>query len=226
MSAPSSVARSGVPSAPKAGEDLPPDGVVPVAEGVPDRVRCDGPGTAAENLVVTAEEDGRILRVRERPKPRIWLEVGGRPLPDVADHLLDTERAGPGGERSDGGGMSPARPEIRPRPVGRGIPPGEAPDRAPGCRRRGLLPLGLGRKTPPRPARERVRLVPAHVDHRLVETERLPAAEPPSLPPAARVTPEQRVLESFLLSERPSRVVPIRPIPVSAVIHEREEPTV
>src|SRR5262249_61057332 len=79
--------RSGVPSAPKAGEDLPPDGVVPVPEGVPDCLRCDGPRSAAQNSVVTAKEDGRILRVGEVAKPWIRFEGRRRPLPDLPDTL-------------------------------------------------------------------------------------------------------------------------------------------
>src|SRR4029453_6818009 len=130
----------------EAGETLSPDGVIPVPEGVPDRVRADGPGTAAEYLVITAEEDGRILRVRKRAKPRIRLEVRGRPLPDVANHLLDTEPTGSRGERTDASGMSATGPEVRMREVGRRISPGKAPDLPVGGGGRRLLSCGSWRQ--------------------------------------------------------------------------------
>src|SRR5262245_32217494 len=223
MSGPSSVVRSCVPSAPKASKDLTPDGVIPIPEGVPDRVRCDGPGTAAEYLVVTSEEDGRILRVGKCAKPRIRLEVRGRPLPDVADHLLDAERAGPCRERADASGMSATGPEVRAREVWRSIAPGKAPNLPLGSRCRRLLPLGLGRKSTSGPARVRVGLVPADVTHRLVQPHRLPDAEPASLPAIARAAPEQRMRELLRLAKRPARLGPVRSFRVTTVLQEGEE---
>src|SRR2546426_12092899 len=89
----SSAASSGVGGTAEAGEDLAPLRQVPVAEGVADGDRARRPRAAAQHLVPVAEVGRRVLAVRECLEPGVGLEVAGRPLPDVADHLMAAEEA-------------------------------------------------------------------------------------------------------------------------------------
>src|SRR5690606_7561698 len=56
---------------PEPAEDLPPDGVVPVAEGPADGERVGCPRAASQHLVLGAEEDLRVLPVGEGPEARV-----------------------------------------------------------------------------------------------------------------------------------------------------------
>src|SRR5262249_28409048 len=75
-----------VGGAAEAGEDLAPDRVVPVPERRPLDARVGRPRPAPQHLVLGAEEHLRVLAVGERHEARVPVEVGGRPLPDVAEH--------------------------------------------------------------------------------------------------------------------------------------------
>ena len=68
-------------------EDLAADGQVPVAEAGSDHVAARRPRPAAQDLVLVAEEDLRVLGVGEGLEAGVGGEVGARPLPDVAQHL-------------------------------------------------------------------------------------------------------------------------------------------
>src|SRR4051812_10221648 len=83
---------SGIAGAPEAAEDLAADGVVPVAKRVANRPGPRGPRAAAEDLVLGAEEDLGILRVRETLEAGPRPEITGRPLPHVADHAVAADR--------------------------------------------------------------------------------------------------------------------------------------
>src|SRR5205814_40553 len=159
---PSRIART-----PEAGEDLAPLREVPVAERRAGHGRVDGPRAAAQHLVLVAEEDLRVLGVRERAEARVGTEVGRRPLPDVADQLLRAGgrralRTGPHGRGPEPLGVG----EVRACTVGRAVAPREAALGAAGPRRC-ALPLLLGRQPLAGPACERVRLVPGDVLHGL-----------------------------------------------------------
>src|SRR5262245_7911726 len=133
-----------LPGTAEASEDLPPDGIVPVAEGAPRRVRVGGPGAAEQPLVVRSEEDLRILPGGEGPKTRAAVEVGGGPLPDVPDQLPHAV-----GRRALPIAPRPARAEPALAEIGTAGLEGVAPrvaagplgHRVPACR---LLPLRLG----------------------------------------------------------------------------------
>src|SRR3954447_17718381 len=88
---------SGVPGATEAAEDLAADRVVPVAEGAPDRGVVGGPGAAAQHLVLVAPEDLAVLRVGEGLEAGVRTEVGGGPLPHVADQAVHALGADAGG---------------------------------------------------------------------------------------------------------------------------------
>src|SRR5438477_13146827 len=88
---------SDVTGAPEAGEDLAADGEVPVAERGAGDERRRRPRSAAEDLVLGPIEHLGILLVGERDETGIGDEVGGRPLPHVAQHLLDAVPAGAAG---------------------------------------------------------------------------------------------------------------------------------
>src|SRR5262245_59155799 len=188
---PPSAARSpsGVACTAEAGEDLAALWQVPVAERVASDQWLRGPRPAAQDLVALAEVNLRVLRVRERDEAGVGPEVARRPLPHVAQHLVAAEVADAAWVRADGGGGEGGLVEIG--EVGRGD--GVAPGMAAGgsalqvpCR--GLLPLRLGGKPLAGPAGVRVGLVPADVDHRLIECERNQTAED-QLAPALVVHP-------------------------------------
>src|SRR5262249_13065100 len=114
---------------------------------------------------------------------RVPVEVGGRPFPDVAEHLS--------------------------RPVGPAVARGRR------------LPLGLGREAGAAPARERVRLVPAHVLDGLVEGERLAPALPTARPRAvALALPVLRRVFARLPVPHPTVGGPEPLVVVAAVLHE------
>ena len=103
--------------APKTREDLAPDRVVPVAER-PATGNAVGPERSpSQHLVVAAEEHLRILPIREGPEPRIRMETRRRPLPHVADHLLDTRCRRPGRVGADAGGTGGAQRHAGGSPV-------------------------------------------------------------------------------------------------------------
>src|ERR1700743_2903304 len=81
-----------VPGTPEAGEDLPPDRVVPVAERAPAGDLVGAEGAAAQHLVLRSEEDLGIFAVRERGETGGRIEVAGRPLPHVTDELVHAQR--------------------------------------------------------------------------------------------------------------------------------------
>src|SRR5262249_18101518 len=121
-------------------------------------------------------------------KPRIGLKVRSRPLPDVSNHLLDTERARPGWKRADPDGLPAPRPEVCTRPIRGRIPPGVPPARPP-CSGRGLLPFGFRRKPPPGPQpTTSTRHTRAHPPN-APPSPHPPAAPPSLLAPAKRADP-------------------------------------
>lgn len=84
-----------------------------------------------------------------------------------------------------------------------------------------LLPLRLGRQPAARPARVRVGLVPADVQHRLVVRHRLDHPEPPPQPLPGVPVPEQRGAQLVLPDHRPALGRPPAPVTVTAVLDER-----
>src|SRR6516225_5533346 len=100
------------PGGPEAGEDLPPDGVVPVPERAPAGHRADRERTAAEHLVLRTEEHLRVLPVGPGAKPRIRAEVRTRPLPDVPDQLPGPARRRPGRIRAGRRGTQESLAEV------------------------------------------------------------------------------------------------------------------
>src|SRR5262249_36574455 len=139
-----SVACSGITGAADAGEDLAALRVVPVAEARAGDDRVGHPGAAAQDAIVAAEEDLRILRVRKGAKTGVAGEVRASPLPDRA--LQELELARP---RSCG--LLPLwlarQPLPRPASVGVGLPPGAVLYRFPQRERFDRV------ETPPSPAR-------------------------------------------------------------------------
>ncbi len=74
----------------KTREDLAPDRMVPVAERPPAGNAVGPERSPSQHFVVAAEEHLRVLPVGEGPETRIRMETRRRPLPHVADQLLDT----------------------------------------------------------------------------------------------------------------------------------------
>src|SRR5262249_28486124 len=148
-----------------------------------------GPRPAAQDLVPLAEVDLRVLRVRERDEAGVGPEVARSPLPHVAQHLVAAEVADAPRIRADRGGGEGGLVEIGEVRRGGGVAPGMAAGgsalEVPG---RGLLPLRLGGESLAGPAGVRVGLVPADVDHGLIECERTQTAED-ELAPALVVHP-------------------------------------
>ena len=100
----------------------------------PGDVGVGRPGAAAQHLVLVAEEGLGVLRVGESLEARVGAEVGGGPLPGVADRLQP-------------------RPGRLPLELGRQPLAGPAGDRRrPGPRRRGRR-AARGRAAPRRPRR-------------------------------------------------------------------------
>src|SRR5262249_32033270 len=116
-----SVACSGIVGAADAGEDLAALREVPVAEARAGDHRVGDPGAAAQDAIVAAEEDLRVLRIRKGTKTGVTGEVRARPLPDRALQELELTRP-----RSCS--LLPFRLARQPLPgptsIGVGLPPG------------------------------------------------------------------------------------------------------
>ena len=108
--------------------------------------------------------------------------------------------------------MSGLRVRVAP-----GVPAGQAGRRIEPGR---LLPLGLGRQPPPRPAGVRVGLVPAHVQHGFFRPDRLGHPEHRADPLPAVPAPVQRRGQPRLLPVGPAVSGPPAGIAVSAVRDE------
>ena len=115
--------------------------------------------------------------------------------------------------------------EVGTRRVGRLVSPRVSPlaivVRVP---RRGLLPLGFGRKAPAPPSRVGVGLVPTDVLDGLGEVERRPSAEPENRPRRPTVaSPELGVLEARLAAPRPAVVAPPAGVVIAVGVDELEK---
>src|SRR5262249_61653056 len=134
----------------------------------------------------------RILLVRTAHEARIRRERVRAPLPDVADHLPTADGAVAGRQRAHVDGAAGAVVQVRALGRRRRIAPGEstlASRRR--IERRRELPLRLGRQPPPRPATERLGLVPVDVHDRVPRLEPLPQNGPSPRPPPSLPLPEQ-----------------------------------
>src|SRR5215471_16060928 len=111
----------------EAGQDLPPDRIVPVAERAPAGDRGDAERAAAERLVLAAEEHLGVLPVRPRREAGVGQEVAGGPLPHVPDELPHAGRAaggaGPGSPCPAWGPRRPTGTGVTARWPGRAVPP-------------------------------------------------------------------------------------------------------
>src|SRR5690349_8771086 len=105
--------------------------------------RC--PSSAAKHLVLVAEEDLGVLRIRKRLESGVSDEVGARPLPDVAQHLNRAALRGTVAVGARGCETEGELVEVGPIAAGTG-----------GRR----LPFRLRRQALPRPAGECLGLVP------------------------------------------------------------------
>src|SRR5262249_34852127 len=121
-----SVACSGIVGAADAGEDLAALREVPVAEARAGDDRVGDPGAAAQDAIVAAEEDLRVLWIRKGTKTGVTGEVRARPLPDRA--LQELELARPRSCSLLPLGLA-RQPLPRPTSIGVGLPPGNVPYR-------------------------------------------------------------------------------------------------
>src|SRR5215467_13311134 len=97
----------------EAGEDLPPDRVVPVAERAPAGDRGDAERATAEHLVLAAEEHLGVLPVRPRGESGVGQEVAGGPLPHIPDELPHAGRARAARVAARGSGLQVALAQVR-----------------------------------------------------------------------------------------------------------------
>src|SRR5215831_16067044 len=97
----------------KAGEDLPPDRVIPVAERAPAGDRGHAERATAQHLVLAAEEHLGILAVRPRGEAGVGQEVAGGPLPHVPDELPHAGRVRALRVAARGGGLQVALAQVR-----------------------------------------------------------------------------------------------------------------
>src|SRR5690348_13016190 len=77
---------------PEAAEDLAANGIIPVTERIADGPGPRCPRSAAQHLVLAAEEHFRVFGIRKRLISRIADEIARRPLPHVADHSVAADR--------------------------------------------------------------------------------------------------------------------------------------
>src|SRR6516165_6459594 len=95
------------------------------------QARLRRPGATAQHLV-SAEPGLRVFAVRIDLESRVWLEVAGGPLPDVADHMAAAEGAVAFRKCADIYGAHRAPAQISPLQSQRVIAPGKAAFHSPG----------------------------------------------------------------------------------------------
>src|SRR5262245_43256848 len=216
---------SGVASTAEAGEELAALRQVPVAEGIASDQGLRRPRSATQHLVALAEVDLGVLGIGEGDEARVGRKVARRPFPHVAEELVAAEVARAVRVSADGGGGEGALVEVRQLWRGWKITPGIAARRAPfqvPCRR--LLPLRLAGQALADPARVRVGLVPADVDHWLGARERYEPAECTLLPRSVRRLPPLRgMAHPGVELPAPPGLRPQLLPPVAAVLHEAQE---
>src|SRR6185312_6394306 len=212
-----------VPRAAKPAENLPANGIVPVAKGVANCPRPRGPRPAAKHLVLIAEEDLRVLGIRIALEPRIPHEVARRPFPHVADHSAAPDWRYVALIRADA--CRPERQLIHVRHAGgRGIIAPRihqcTPRRwIPRCRG---FPLELRRQPLARPTGERIGFVVAHVTDRLRRVDALHEIHAARSPAVVVSLPILRRTNAGFLEPPPSRVRPHRTRVVAPIRHERQ----
>ena len=197
------------PRQPDAAEDLPPIRVIPVAEAGPQGRRLHRPRPAAQHPVVPAEERLGVALVNHRGEARPRLQRRARPLPDVAEQLLDSvgRRAGRVGadrrraqsfaaEVGVGGRRLVGSPRIATPRVALRIP------------RARLLPFGFGGQPGTGPRGVGLSLEIADVLDRFVGGDVLDATEPATRPSVG--IPELRRGQARILAMLPA---PCRPPP-------------
>src|ERR1700694_635035 len=77
---------------PEAAEDLAANRIVPVAEGVANRTRPRGPGSAPKHLVRASKEGRRVFAVGKGRESRPRKEITRGPLPHVTDESVAAHR--------------------------------------------------------------------------------------------------------------------------------------
>src|SRR6476469_6825836 len=170
------VAGSGIARTAEAGEDLPANRIVPVAERRPSDVRRGRPRAAAQHFVLGAEEHLRVLGIREGLVARIAAEVRRRPLPHVADHAVAPDRRHVLRVRADLRGAEAELVDVRVLARRTLVTPGvELPAAERGIPRRRSLPFLLRGQALADRAGVRLGLVEAHVTDRLQRVERCDA---------------------------------------------------
>src|SRR5262245_37803634 len=169
--------------------------------------------------------DCRVLRIRKGTEARVGLEVARGPLPYVAQQLLAAEVARAARMRAHRRGSERTLVEGGELGTGRCGAPGMGPRGAVlQIPRRRLLPLDLGGQPLAGPARVRVGLVPANVDHRLVGSEWHQPAERQLVPAAVHgLAPLRRVGDAALPEPSPAFRTPQVAAVVAALVHEAEE---
>src|SRR5262249_23011871 len=144
--------------------------------------------------VIAVEEVGGVFRIgRLWPEPRKGSEGGARPLPSVADQIVDAPGAPPVGMAA-GRRRVPAHEVENTVAAGvrRGLAPRERALLSPGHTVRRALKLRLGRKPGAAPARVGLRLGVADVDRPgRRKGDRLEQAAP--TPASLLVLPERRM---------------------------------
>src|SRR5205823_15096536 len=206
---------------PEAGEDVASLTLEEVAPRAADQARARRPAPALE-YVLLAEMRLGVFLVGIAGESRIRLKRVGDPFPDVADHLPAADRTVAVGQRAHVDRPTGEEVEVRAL-AGRGrVAPGEAMiSSGRGIEGGRHLPFHLGGQPPPRPAAERLRLVPVHVHDRLPGIERHEQIEPP-LEPAATplLAPEERMLGPLAPAPVPAAPAPPFAPPIAAVVDE------
>src|SRR5260370_27186843 len=193
----------------------------PVSERPPQHA-CSGARRAALHHIVLAVEKicGIVWIERHRRKPRKRRELRPRPLPPVADNIMNPKRARSRGMRAYRRGIPGFEIEVSPGCARRFLAQGIAAfPPAVGRAIRGAMKLCFGRQFASQPFRIRGGLGVAHVYRPFLRQTNL-AKHRVINPQVALAPPEHRMLDAFLCLPGPGFLTPKSPVLVAPRVHK------
>src|SRR5260370_5922744 len=181
----------------------------PVSERPPQHARSGARRAALHHIVLAVEKICGIVWIeRHRRKPRKRRELRPRPLPPVADNIMNPKRARSRGMRAHRRGIPRFEIEVSPGCARRFLAPGIAAlPPAVGRAIRGAMKLCFGRQFASQPLRIRRGLGVAHIYRPFLRPTNL-AKHRVINPQVALAPPEHRMLAAFLGLPVPSFLTP------------------
>src|SRR6266403_1302121 len=196
----------------------------PISERPSQHARCGARRATLHHVVLAVEEIGRVTRIEGHGREtRKWRKLRPRPFPSVSNQIVHAECAGATGMRANRRGIPRLKIKIPPVCARSLFAPGvEAFLAALGRSIRGAMKLRLCGERSPQPFRVRGGLGVTRVNRPFLRQADL-AKHGPVQPEVAIASPENRMLDVFLLLPVPSFLTPKRTVLVTTRLDKPKE---